>query len=96
MEFIKNENKTGYITLARFIRIKYQDIDKEDHDEVYFVDETFGGYKLPNDVGRAILEYYYRQTLKQEGVYLKELTPDLIYSKWSEIEEVSFKILQYI
>jgi len=46
-------------------------------------------------LGKAILEYYYRQTLKQEGVHLKELTPDLIYSKWSEIEEVSFKILQY-
>jgi len=97
MEFIKNENKIGYITLARFVRIIYLDMDKEMHDEVYFIDETFGGYKLPDNVGKAIYEYYYKHTiLKRDGVCLEDLKPNLIYAKWSRMEEVNFAILQNI
>jgi hypothetical protein len=53
-----NQKMTGYVDLKRYVRLKYDDVLGDSHEDFYYVDE-FGGHKLTDTEGNIIFKNYH-------------------------------------
>lgn len=81
-DFVRTHNDSVDFDIIRFIRVRYIDIFGDTHEQVYFIDPYYGAHKLTKEEEENINDFYksfsYYETLK-----ISELSPNILYEKWS-------------
>jgi hypothetical protein len=66
----------GYISVKRYIYLKYRGLLNEEHRAIYFVEPIYGGKKLPFDVGEKLYARYQKSSANGSKLFFNKITAE--------------------
>lgn len=92
-KFAVNKNSLGYINIMRIVKFEYKDIYEKSHEEMYYVDPYgYKTHKLTKN-NENIVSDYYDDFQFYEFLDITELSPEILYEKYTENINGSKKVL---